>query len=130
MTDWTVTYDVTVVTLPYPPNDISENNSATTSAFNQNGDSPVLISEHPNERELTIQGFIYVPGASNSTIISTYLTPLSSMKGQEVTLGTPDGQYDGDWLLEAVSFRRVAEGAEVRYVYVLVFSQGSDVIVL
>lgn len=130
MTAWTITLGESVVTLPLAPSDIADSTDATVECFDQDGDEPVLISTHPNERQLTLQGSIYVAGASNSTVMSTYLVPLQAMKGQEVTLGTPDAQYDGDWVLESIVFRRVSEGAFVRYQYVMVFSQGADAEVL
>jgi hypothetical protein len=58
------------------------------------------------------------------------LIPLKAMKSHEVYLTSPDGQYDGYWLLKSASFRRIAEGGFVRYQFVLTLLQGDDCVEL
>jgi hypothetical protein len=130
MTNWTITCGAVAVTLPKAPSEIIEEGGGNIEEFAQDGDEPVLIVPNLSSKTLTIQGSIYVEGQNNSYLETNYLSKLRGMKGKEVALTTPGGQYDGDWIFKNFVFRRVAEGAFARYAYVIIFSQGADAIIL
>ena len=117
------------VTLPYAPNKLSKKKPPVTNIFDTDGaDSDVIVSGK-GVKTVMLGGIIATPGASNATLISTYLDPLDAMIGTEVAVTSPDGQFDGDWMFDWV-WARGADGPFIRYEYTITLTQGGHHYVL
>ena len=64
---------------------------------------------------LTVHGVIKVEGQLNSYLNTTYLIPLIAYLGTEVTVVSPDGQYDGVWLLSSFQPQRTMDDVAAYY---------------
>jgi hypothetical protein len=127
---WSITQGSTTVFLPTAPRVIADANPVKIDELGVEGAGSVLVSRFNQARKLKLQGSIYVSGSSNSTLESTYLSPLRVMARQIVTITDPDSQFNGNWVMGEPDFQREAEGASVRYTYTLEFLQANTAIVL
>jgi phage protein U len=112
-------------------NSHTETGDSDIEVFKSDAVEPTIIVKGPSERTLAVQGSISVAGQTNAQLNTSYLIPLRAMRAKEVTLVSPDAQFDGLWVLKSYSFRRVSEGAVVkRYAFSLTFIQGADALTL
>jgi hypothetical protein len=118
------------VTLPKSPLDFDFEYDVQVEHVASDGNGETLISRYLIARKIVWAGDIWVKGASNSTILSSYLVPLASFLGGSVTLSDPDSQFGGTWLCGNMHFHRTAEGGETRYTFTLEFQQGIGLVVM
>ena len=125
---WAIVYGATTVNLPVAPKMIDESYPTKIDKVNVDGGGTVLVSRFIQERQLKLQGSIYVAGASNATLESTYLSVIRGFLRQKITITDPDSQWSGNWLFEKVDFHREQEGGQIRYVYTMTFLQGVSIV--
>jgi len=119
------------VTLPYGPNQITDDVDCETDTLDLDGLAAILFATAPGIRIVTWSGSISEASHNKADLETDYGSPLRAMQGTEQTVASPSGAYDGDWLVKKVSFREQAEGSIVaRILYTIVLWQGSDLVVL
>lgn len=124
-----MTWTIGGITLPLEPFLIEDDEPAVVEVFLTDGGEPVIIIPGLDAASLTIQGSIYVSGYTHAQIVSTYLSPLRALRGKEVAVVSPDGQFDGNWALASFRPRRIAEGSLIRYTYSLKLIKGQAYVI-
>jgi hypothetical protein len=74
-------------------------------AFYKEGDGlpgvlPLLAAIGKKARKITFEGYIYVINQSKTTCWNSYIAPVLNMVSTFIEIETPDGFYDGEWLLD------------------------------
>jgi len=121
------TYEVTV-TLPYLPGKLSDDWPAEKTSSKMPSDLPFLISFGDKERKLIIEGYIMEAGKTMAQIWAAYVEPLRKLRHRVVTLVTPDGRYDGMFLVDNVN--TIEEKLIAAVKFKITYAQGSQYVVL
>lgn len=116
------------ITLPLSPTRVKISNPATIEKFEQPQQNPIVVVTGADLFSVTLEGSIYVKGASHAVIWQNYIVPLLQMRGSAIQVSTPDGQFDGTWILQ--SFEPTRTGKLARYTYSLKLVAGSEYVIL
>ena len=126
-----MTWSIGSVTLPFGPNQISDENDCTEDSMQADGAAPILFAVGPGIRVVTWSGSIAEAAHTKANLNTDYGVPLRAMQGTSQTVVSGSGAYDGTWLVKKVTLREVAEGTKVvRLLYIVVLHAGSTLVVL
>jgi hypothetical protein len=124
-----MSFVVGAVTLPIVPFRTTEVNPATLKVGDYPGAKPLIVSVGLKERKVTVEGYIFEYGSTKEDLVDDYITPLRAQSHTVVTVTTPDGVWDGDYIQEDFQFEASFEFPSA-FKYKILLTQGSDMVVL
>lgn len=118
MTNWTITYDTTTITIPRKPNRVEKRRSATVTTLPMIGDLPFVFSEGIEADEIVVSGIL------------NDISKLSSLKNavyKQVTVSGLSEEYDGTYILKELVW---TEEPPNIFSYTMSFISGSELVQL
>ena len=117
------------VTLPFPPQRISDKSPADVKSYTFPGELPLLISMGNKARILSLEGYIAAVGKTSTQLEEDYLIPLRNLVHTQVSVAAPNSRYDGNYIL--VDFTYWEEGGKTgSYRYKIILWKGHMYVVL
>jgi len=120
MTNWTVTFDSTVVTFPRLPERVEFRRAADVTTLTLPGSEPLLMSMGIEGNTIAVTGTLYETEISVLTSLMAGVYKTATVSG----LGT---SYDGQYVLKEVSWSHQVPNV---YNYTVQFEKGSEMISL
>ena len=115
-----MSWQIETVTLPFAPQTVTVKHAASVKSVNMPGDLPYILSFGKQVVTMTWEGLL-----TDKNLIDD----LADLVYQQVTVTTPDSNYNGEWILTNFTWRE--RGGQINSVeYRLEFMKGSDYTVI
>jgi hypothetical protein len=119
------TFVVGGITLPLIPSRCSESNTASLKTNDLPGTLPLIVSIGLKPRKITVEGYIYVAGQNKSYLNTNYIVPLRALVRTLVAVTSPDGIYNGNYVLEDFTPDQTSDYPSA-FKYKMTLTQGDD----